>query len=81
MTRAKQNLYLSFCRSRLVFGGRNRTIPSRFLSEIKTNLIERLETEKTKKENKWEEKRERRIVADWEVELETKDDFAEIDNW
>lgn len=83
MTRAKTKLTLSFARSRLIFGGRMRSIPSRFLSEITPDLLDKKETEearvypqKTEHNNK-----ERRIVADWEVELVTKDDFAEIDNW
>lgn len=80
MTRAKSKLYLSFCRSRLVFGGRSRTIPSRFLSEIKDSLLEKTDKD-TIKIKQEDQKPERRIVEDWEIERETKEDFADVDNW
>lgn len=83
MTRAKTKLTLSFARSRLVFGGRMRSIPSRFLSEITPNLLEKsgeIETfESPRTKNR--ETNNRRIVEDWEIERETKADFADIDNW
>ena len=34
MTRAMQNLFLTYAQSRFTFGGRNYTMPSRFLSEL-----------------------------------------------
>lgn len=80
MTRAKTKLYLSFARSRLVFGGRNRTIPSRFLSEIKDDLLEKDSNNSDKNvANEFEGKR--KVVADWEIDMETRGDFADIDNW
>ncbi len=81
MTRAKKKLFLSFARSRLVFGGRVRSMPSRFLSEIKPMLLERALRESEDFTVKKAENSGRRIVQDWEVERETKDDFADIDNW
>ncbi len=83
MTRAKIKLTLSLARSRLIFGGRMRSIPSRFLSEISAELLDKKDTEETKTYPQKTESisKERRIVADWEVDLATKDDFAEIDNW
>jgi len=41
MTRAKENLTLSFARSRLTYGGRHTSIPSRFLAEIPEEYIQR----------------------------------------
>lgn len=83
MTRAKTKLTLSLARSRLVFGGRMRSIPSRFLSEISADLLDKKDTEETKIFPQKIENisKERRIVADWEVELATKDDFADVDSW
>jgi DNA helicase-2/ATP-dependent DNA helicase PcrA len=34
MTRAKQSLYLTYTKSRLIYGARSQNLPSRFLSEI-----------------------------------------------
>ncbi len=96
MTRAKKVLILSYARSRLVFGGRHTCIPSRFLSEIDGKLVERkyasrleqrygedtfeeLKESRTRELKK--ETRERRIVQDWEIEKETKQDFNDVDNW
>lgn len=88
MTRAKKRLFLSFARSRLVFGGRHNSIPSRFLSEIDSELMEKTYMSRlhsgyktdTKLKTKNDEV-ERRIVQDWEIERETKQDFDDIDNW
>ncbi len=89
MTRAKKRLTLSWARSRLVFGGRHGSIPSRFLSEIPENLLKKVggvrEVERKMSSpslglDEFGEKK-RRIVQDWEIAEETKDDFAEIDNW
>jgi DNA helicase-2/ATP-dependent DNA helicase PcrA len=88
MTRAKENLTLSFARSRLTYGGRHTSIPSRFLAEIPDDLMEKVrpnrvfEKEVQKKDlfDEFGEKK-RIIVQDWEVEEATKDDFADIDNW
>lgn len=89
MTRAKEKLCLSWARSRLVFGGRHSSIPSRFLSEIPEQLLK-----KVGEVREWERRiskpvpevdefgeKKRIIVQDWEVEAETKADFDEIDNW
>lgn len=83
MTRAKTKLTLSLARSRLIFGGRMRSIPSRFLSEISADLLDKKDTEETKTYPQKTESisKERRIVADWEVDLATKDDFADVDSW
>ena len=89
MTRAKKKLTLSWARSRLVFGGRHSSIPSRFLSEIPEKLLKKVggEREMERKASKpaplldeFGEKK-RIIVQDWEIAEATKDDFAEIDNW
>jgi len=89
MTRARKKLTLSFARSRLVFGGRTTNFPSRFLSEIPEHLLKRAgkgieefmrEAEDRRDEDGLGEKK-RRIVQDWEIEAETKNDFDEIDNW
>ncbi|MEK7610844.1 MAG: UvrD-helicase domain-containing protein [Patescibacteria group bacterium] len=40
ITRAKNLLYLTFCRRRLLFGSRQANMPSRFLSEIPADLID-----------------------------------------
>lgn len=88
ITRAKKRLFLSFARNRLVFGGRNATYPSRFLAEIPENLYDKASNSGRQKEmavskdsrDEFGEKR-RIIVPDWELELETKNDFDEIDNW
>lgn len=85
MTRSKMKLTLTWARSRLAFGGRHTSIPSRFLAEIPENVIEkRVEDFKVKPKNEetdiWGDKR-RIIVQDWEVAEAAKDDFADIDNW
>ncbi len=84
MTRAKKKLSLSCSRNRLVFGGRRSSVPSRFLSEIPEELIKKAgqrNKEREQKNNDVEKEPRRIIVQDWEIEAETKDDFAEIDNW
>lgn len=83
MTRAKTKLTLSLAKSRLVFGGRIRSIPSRFLSEISADLLDKKDTEETRTFPQKTESisKERRIVADWEMDLATKDDFADVDSW
>jgi len=89
MTRAKEKLTLSWARSRLVFGGRHTSVPSRFLSEIPEHLLKKtggakeMEKKMTKASSSSDEfvEKKRIIVQDWEIEAETKDDFAEIDNW
>ena len=40
LTRAKQKVYLSYAAYRTVFGSKNATIPSQFLSDIPEALIE-----------------------------------------
>jgi DNA helicase-2/ATP-dependent DNA helicase PcrA len=43
ITRAKRALYLSFARSRSLFGGRDWNLPSRFLDEVPAELTDREE--------------------------------------
>ncbi len=89
MTRAKKKLTLSWARSRLVFGGRHSSIPSRFLSEIPEKLLKKvggvkeIERKMSKPAPTTDEfgEKKRIIVQDWEIAEATKDDFAEIDNW
>lgn len=89
MTRAKTKLTLSWARSRLVFGGRHSSIPSRFLSEIPENLLKKVggvrEVERKMSRiapdaDEFGDKK-RIIVQDWEIAEATKNDFDEIDNW
>lgn len=88
MTRAKENLTISFARSRLIFGGRHQSIPSRFLAEIPEILLKKVglsrQFEKVeKKEDLFDEygDKKRIIVQDWEVAEASKEDFDDIDNW
>lgn len=90
MTRAKQRLYLFYAKSRLIFGGRNRSIPSRFLSEIEASLIDKkflslIAQPQRKSESKRgigdDGEKIRVVVQDWEIEKETKQDFDDVDNW
>ncbi len=39
ITRAKQELFFSYARNRYAFGNQQQNLPSRFLSEINTNLV------------------------------------------
>ena len=39
MTRAEENLTISWARSRLIFGGRHQSIPSRFLAEVPEGCV------------------------------------------
>jgi DNA helicase-2/ATP-dependent DNA helicase PcrA len=41
ITRAKQRLYMTFARQRMLFGGRERNLPSRFIGELPEELVER----------------------------------------
>lgn len=65
MTRAKENLIISWSRSRTIYGGKKQSIPSRFLAEIPEGSIN------TIRDNEEGLVKKRRIVQDWE----------EIDNW
>ena len=40
MTRARERLTLTYCRSRMLFGGRNQNPPSAFLAEIPSEVVE-----------------------------------------
>lgn len=42
MTRARKRLYLTWARTRMIHGGMTSTIPSRFLSEIRPGLVDRV---------------------------------------
>ena len=46
ITRAKERLYLTNARQRMLYGRTNQTMPSRFLDEISDDLIENLSNEK-----------------------------------
>lgn len=89
MTRAKTKLTLSWARSRLVFGGRHSSIPSRFLSEIPENLLKKVggvreverKMSRTVPDTDEFGDKKRIIVQDWEIAEATKNDFDEIDNW
>lgn len=86
MTRARKNLYLSYVRSRLTYGGRQSSQPSRFLAEIPEEAIVRTGSQLKYREVAVVDRQEsfdgdRRIVSDWEIEKEVKKDFEEIDAW
>ncbi len=87
MTRAKEHLTITFARSRLTFGGRHTSIPSRFLAEIPEDLVKkiggRIEEKVDRKKDLFDEfgAKKRIIVQDWEVEEAAKEDYADIDNW
>lgn len=42
MTRARKRLYLTWARTRMIHGGMTSTVPSRFLSEIRPGLVDRI---------------------------------------
>lgn len=42
MTRARKRLYLTWARTRMIHGGLTSTLPSRFLSEIRPALVDRI---------------------------------------
>jgi DNA helicase-2/ATP-dependent DNA helicase PcrA len=73
MTRARDKLHLTLTRSRLVFGGRQASSPSRFLSEIPQELIKiaseglsyRDLEDRRREDDGWDK---RRIVPEWESE-------------
>lgn len=84
MTRARTKLHLTLTRSRLMYGGRQTSSPSRFLSEIPQELLrlaqkryEEREIGRSVQKNKDVDYDARRII----VEEETKADFDEIDSW
>ncbi len=83
MTRAKDRLTLCFAKRRLVYGGRQNNLPSRFLAEIPENLFERgnFGTIVDRAADGTKEVAGRRIVQDWEIDELTGKDFADIDNW
>lgn len=93
ITRAKKKLYVSLARNRLMYGGRQANMPSRFLAEIPERVVTRIgpmgifhrNSRAGREKNIWKKEVEvvetRRIVQDWEVEKETAEDFKEIDNW
>ncbi len=71
MTRAREKLHLTYTRSRLVFGGRQGSSPSRFLTEIPLELVKLAGEMVDKNEYRREETglpEERRVVLDWETE-------------
>lgn len=75
MTRARSRLHLTLTRNRLVYGGRQATSPSRFLSEIPRELlkIDQNRYEERGVDREVKKKRnvdydDRQIVSDWETE-------------
>ena len=74
MTRARTKLYLTLTRSRLMYGGRQVSSPSRFLSEIPQELLRLAQKRYEERDFDYDA---RRII----VEEETKADFDEIDSW
>jgi len=92
ITRAKQRLFLSFVLVRFLYGEGTSQTPSRFLSEVPERLIASVTGLASKKfhlggarvetQSPSEEKfSKRRVVADWEIEKESADDFNDIDSW
>lgn len=86
MTRAKKKLHLSLTHSRLTYGGRHSSIPSRFLSEIPEATIKSVRpTESYRDQNpviKTDDFFEGRVVvSDETIAKETASDFADIDSW
>jgi len=82
ITRAKKNLYFSCARERLYFGQRSNNVPSRFLAEIPSHLVEKSRSMAGKqfgRDNRFEFDAPT-ISAD-ELDYLTKDDFEEIDDW
>lgn len=45
ITRAKQDLYISYCALRTIFGSTNASIPSRFIKELPSEMLEALATQ------------------------------------
>ncbi len=75
MTRARSRLHLTLTRSRLMYGGRQATSPSRFLSEIPMELVKMAQKRYEEREvgRVVERKKDvdydgRVIVSDWEAE-------------
>jgi len=75
MTRARSRLHLTLTRSRLVYGGRQATSPSRFLSEIPQELLkiaqkryDEREIGRTVERKKDVDYDGRQIISDWETE-------------
>jgi DNA helicase-2/ATP-dependent DNA helicase PcrA len=48
MTRAKERLYVTYARTRSLYGGRDWNLPSRFLDEIPEEFVERAEQEQAR---------------------------------
>lgn len=51
ITRAKERLYITNAKRRMLFGNTNMNPPSRFIGEIEPNLIEKTETQFEKEQN------------------------------
>lgn len=75
ITRAKNELILTYARKRLYFGSVSMGTPSRFLTEIPMELLVMPRATSPKASM------ERRIVTDDELTAVLQDDFDEIDNW
>ncbi len=77
ITRARYKLFLSFVKTRYLYGGKNNQTPSRFLAEIPQHLLTKHYQTELNKRNMTG----RRIVQDWEIEKASQHDFDEIDSW
>ena len=59
ITRAKQQLFLTYCRERMMYGSTQANPPSRFIFEIPNDLIDFQPLEQVKRKKRWDE-------FDWE---------------
>jgi len=85
ITRARSKLFLSLARNRLMFGGRQKNMPSRFLAEIPSHLLNKVDysglprkirfhdTSQVSSSKNDEGEVGRRIVQDWEIEIKKVD--------
>ena len=74
-TRAKRNLFLTTCKERLLYGRENINLESRFISEIKPELIEIIE-----RNINFNPLRERKILNKDDYYKEDNEEYHEGDN-
>ncbi len=80
-TRAEQNLFLTYTKSRLYFGRRTSNSPSRFLTETPQHLIESVNKKGGRKIIGADYSEEAPKVDDDKLQRAVAEDFEEIDNW
>ena len=80
-TRAEQNLFLTYTRSRLYFGRRTSNSPSRFLAETPQHLIESVNRKGGRKIVGADYSEEAPKVDEDKLQRAVAEDFEEIDNW